>query len=101
MRRAIVLTPADNVATAVSAIERGEVVEVAVGEAICQFTMQEPIPFGHKFAVCQIKKGDDVIKYGETIGVASTDIAPGTCVHVHNVESQRGRGDLSKQEAEK
>jgi altronate dehydratase small subunit len=34
-----------------------------------------------------------VIKYGETIGLATSDISPGEHVHVHNVEGQRGRGD--------
>jgi altronate dehydratase small subunit len=53
----------------------------------------ERIPFGHKFAVRDIGKGELVLKYGEPIGVATMDIGAGSYVHVHNVESSRGRGD--------
>ena len=34
------------------------------------------------------------VKYGESIGVASSDIQEGQLVHVHNLEGARGRGDL-------
>ena len=52
------------------------------------------VPFGHKIAVVQISKGENIIKYGETIGRANTDIAKGEYVHVHNLDALRGRGDL-------
>ena len=34
-----------------------------------------------------------VRKYGEIIGLATKDIQQGEYVHVHNIESCRGRGD--------
>ena len=34
------------------------------------------------------------MKYGEEIGVASREISAGNHVHVHNLDSMRGRGDL-------
>jgi hypothetical protein len=37
-----------------------------------------------------------VVKYGQRIGVAGADIAAGAHVHVHNVVSERGRGDLGR-----
>ena len=52
------------------------------------------IPYGHKIAVKAIKKGSPVIKYGEIIGCATTDIEKGDHVHIHNMDSLRGRGDL-------
>ncbi|HOR85058.1 MAG TPA: UxaA family hydrolase [Bacillota bacterium] len=52
------------------------------------------IPYGHKAAVASIKKGSPIIKYGETMGIATTDIEAGEHVHVHNADSQRGRGDI-------
>lgn len=55
----------------------------------------QAIPFGHKVALLDIKKGSPIIKYGEQIGIASREIAAGSHVHVHNVESTRGRGDLA------
>jgi len=47
------------------------------------------IPSGHKLAVKQIRKGDQVLKYGQVIGNASQDIMPGDHVHIHNVMSNR------------
>ena len=52
------------------------------------------IPIYHKIALCAIPSGSDVIKYGQVIGMATSDIIKGDWVHVHNVESKRGRGDL-------
>ncbi|MDP1993088.1 MAG: SAF domain-containing protein [Syntrophales bacterium] len=40
-----------------------------------------------------MKKGDLIVKYGEPIGIATQDIRIGQHVHVHNLESARGRGD--------
>jgi altronate dehydratase small subunit len=55
------------------------------------------IPFGHKFATRDIPCHEPVIKYGESIGRATKAIKTGEHVHVHNVESERGRGDWTKQ----
>jgi len=41
-----------------------------------------------------VKAGDPIIKYGLSIGKASRNIRAGQYVHVHNIESNRGRGDL-------
>ncbi len=45
------------------------------------------IPAGHKYALKDIKKGETVIKYGQIIGRATTDINTGEWVHTHNVKS--------------
>jgi len=87
--RAVVLHPQDNVATALADLATGDV--VTSRGAAC--TAIEAVPFGHKIALRQIPNGAPVIKYGEQIGLARGDIAAGACVHVHNVDSQRGRGD--------
>ena len=42
---------------------------------------------GHKYALCDIKKGEDIIKYGNPIGHATEDIKKGEHVHVHNVKT--------------
>ena len=59
-------------------------------------TALDAVPFGFKIAVSPMKKGSLVIKYGLPIGVASRDIAPGSLVHIHNIEGARGRGDLKE-----
>lgn len=76
----------DTVATAITDLKPGD---EALGVVI-----KEPIPTGHKFATAFIKKGDPVIKYDSHIGTANTDIEPGMWVHVHNLDGERGRGDV-------
>lgn len=45
---------------------------------------------GHKTALCDIKKGEKVIKYGFPIGEATEDIAAGSHVHSHNLRTALG-----------
>ncbi len=42
---------------------------------------------GHKYAARAIKKGEDVIKYGFSIGKATSDISKGAHVHSHNLKT--------------
>lgn len=42
---------------------------------------------GHKFAVRDIKCGENIIKYGSPIGHATSDISKGEHVHTHNVKT--------------
>jgi len=60
-------------------------------------TLTNDIPYGHKIALTDIPKGEAIVKYGEHIGIATTDIRAGQHVHVHNVESTRGRGDWEEE----
>ena len=89
MNPAIAISDQDNVATALEPLEPGRVLEIA-GQRV---TVGAAIPRGHKIALRSIRAGEPVIKYGSPIGTATTDIAAGTHVHTHNVESRRGRGD--------
>ncbi len=88
--QALLMRPEDNVALATEALPAGQIVNVA-GQAI---PLRQTIPFGHKLAVRPIPAGELAFKYGQPIGRATADIAVGDHVHVHNVESLRGRGDL-------
>jgi altronate dehydratase small subunit len=94
MKKAIVLDAKDNVATLLTDADESDVVETKTGEGVREIRVKEKIQFGHKCALRRIRKGESVIKYGEVIGMASQDIDEGRHVHVHNVESLRGRGDL-------
>ena len=47
---------------------------------------------GHKFALRDIKRGEQIIKYGYPIGRASEDIKSGEWVHTHNLKT--GLGDI-------
>lgn len=97
MEKFLILNPKDNVATAISEINEGTLIEFESGMEIKKITIKEKIPFGHKFAISMINKGGNVFKYGEKIGKAVEDISEGFHVHIHNVNSERGRGDLKLQ----
>jgi altronate dehydratase len=81
----------DNVAVALTDLAALSEVSVA-GSCLL---LRGDVPFGHKAALVDIRLGRPVIKYGEQIGIATRDIAAGEHVHIHNVESTRGRGDLA------
>ena len=95
MKKAIVMDSKDNVATLLADVSSNDVVQVMMGDKTDEVKVKETIPFGHKFAMKTITKGQDVVKYGEVIGQAVRNIDAGKHVHVHNVESLRGRGDLA------
>jgi len=89
---ALVLNEKDNVATAVRPLEIGVTVRIGQGDTAA-VTLVQSSPFGHKLAVRDMRRGDDIVKYGEVVGRAVVDIRRGEHVHVHNVEGTRGRGD--------
>mgnify|MGYP000947698161 CR=1 FL=1 len=85
----------DSVVTCIRALAKGEKIEVDGRE----ITVNADIPIFHKVAITSVPKGGLCYKYGEIIGRATADIRPGDYVHVHNLESTRGRGDQMKQTA--
>ena len=42
---------------------------------------------GHKIALNDIKKGENIIKYGYPIGHATEDIKKGDHIHTHNIKT--------------
>jgi len=78
-RRALVVHPADNVATLTD--DRETLTQLASGGRAAP-----GIPYGHKLALRPIAAGEAVVKYGVAIGRATADIGPGDHVHVHNVD---------------
>ena len=76
----------DNVAVALRPLNKGEILQAAETAV----TLMEDIPQGHKFALREIKSGEEVVKYGFRIGFAKEDIQPGQWVHVHNVKTALG-----------
>ncbi len=73
----------DNVAVALHPMQKGEGFEY-MGNT---YTLKEDIGAGHKFALCDITKGGNAVKYGFAIGHATTDIRCGEWVHTHNVKT--------------
>jgi len=92
VERIIILNKKDNVATVLEDLPKDLIIRIE--KYNLELKLQEDVPFGHKFAIKDIKNGKPIIKYGEIIGIAVKDISKGTHVHTHNVVSNRGRGDI-------
>ena len=91
--KAILIDTKDNVATAFQDLSKGDTVTVTLEGRETTVTLVQDVPFGHKIALSPIGLHEPVIKYGEAIGLATQPIEAGQHVHVHNMESQKGRGD--------
>ena len=61
--------------------------DMNAGEVCGNVTLKNDIPCGHKFALCDIKCGENIIKYAAPIGHASCDVKAGEHIHTHNVKS--------------
>ncbi len=95
MVKALVLGATDNVATLISEGKQGDECRLQ-GPKNGTIILKGAIPYGHKVALTDLNAGDDVMKYGQVIGRMTRAVKQGEHVHVHNVESIRGRGDLEK-----
>ncbi|NBO93190.1 MAG: altronate dehydratase [Planctomycetia bacterium] len=91
MTPAVHLRPEDNVAIAAKHLPEGQTLHVS-GRTV---TLVARIGLGHKIALEKIPKGDPIRKYGQIIGFAARDIAPGELVHVHNVGADAFQRDYA------
>lgn len=96
LKIALKISNLDNVATIfANNVTDGDIVElrdrVGTSEEVRVFGA---VPYGHKIATRDIALGESIMKYSEEIGVATHFIRKGEYVHVHNLDSMRGRGDL-------
>lgn len=91
MRHFLVHDARDNVGVAVVDIAAGQSVAGVSLDGSVEFTLaaRQEIPLGHKIALKDLKVGDTVVKYGESIGRVVADIAAGQHVHVHNLKTKR------------
>lgn len=89
----------DNVATIFAeGIVDGTTVQVVDATGLSRdVTVIGTVPYGHKIALRDIAPGEQITKYGEEIGVATQPIRAGEYVHVHNLDSMRGRGDWERE----
>lgn len=88
MRDFLLIREGDSVAVALKDLPKGAVYAPA-GEDV---ELLEEIPRGHKFALTDIAEGEQVVKYGFPIGLATQAIKRGAWVHTHNVKT--GLGDM-------
>ena len=74
--RTLRLNAKDNVIVAVDAVPQGITARGVTAAA--------RIPKGHKMSAAKIAKGEPILKFGQIIGFATEDIAPGVHVHTQN-----------------
>lgn len=78
-KKTIIINPLDNVAVALCDLQKGGIYEGV--------TLKEDITKGHKFTLRDVKKGENIVKYGNPIACALQDIPQGSHVHTHNVKT--------------
>lgn len=83
MKDFIQLHSNDNVVVALKNLEEDALIEVN-GE---QVRLKSAIGFGHKISIKAIKAGEKILKYGLSIGSATSDISAGEHVHVQNLKT--------------
>ena len=88
MKSFIKINPSDNVAVALVPLSKGTVIKLDD----ITLTLTEDIMQGHKFSLKNLKPGDSIIKYGNPIGHATSEIPAGSWIHTHNLKT--GLGDL-------
>jgi altronate hydrolase len=85
---ALLLREEDDVAVARRSLEKG----TPIVHGSQTFLLKDDIPVGHKLAVRGHRAGEPLRKYGQIIGFATEDIAPGDWVHTHNLGFGEGEG---------
>lgn len=69
----------DNVAVALEELRKGEIID--------NIELLDDIPFGHKVLLNDLKSGENIIKYGNSIGHLTVDCKKGEHIHEHNLKT--------------
>lgn len=77
------ISPEDNVLVAVRILEPGTQLDTEGGTVV----LGVRVGVGHKIAACDLAPGDKIVKYGVSIGSATTAIKAGGHIHLHNMKS--------------
>ncbi|WP_068545157.1 UxaA family hydrolase [Thalassotalea crassostreae] len=73
----------DTVAVAIEDLPKGKTISINNVDV----TLTEDISRGHKISLCTLKKGQQVFKYGYSIGHTTSEIKAGDWVHSHNLKT--------------
>ena len=77
--RYIKINAADNVAVALT--------DLKAGESVHSIELATDVPAGHKFTLCPLSEGQDVIKYGFPIGHLTTSVPAGTHIDHNHIRT--------------
>lgn len=83
MKEFIKINPKDNVVIVLKNYKKGETINLD-GDIL---TLLEDVYKGHKISLKEIKKDENIIKYGMPIGHATTHIKKGEWIHTHNTKT--------------
>lgn len=72
----------DHVVIALQSFAKGDKLPLEGGQAL---SLLDEVSKGHKVLTRAVRKGQHVLKFGYSIGVAKEDIEPGSWVHTHNM----------------
>jgi len=81
------MDPKDNVVTCVRDVKKGETVVYRKNGKEMGVKAEMDIPYCHKIALCDLKKEDVVLKYGEMIGRLTEDVRKGHLIDHNNLYS--------------
>lgn len=84
---ALLMDERDNVVTCVEEIPAGATVTYQDGDQVCTVRAEETIPYCHKIALQDLGAGDDVMKYGESLGKLISPVSKGHWVNDNNLKS--------------
>lgn len=79
MNKLIKVNENDNVAIALEPLKKGYEEQ--------GITLLDDIPFGHKVLLCDLKAGENIIKYSNPIGHLTVDAKKGSHIHEHNLKT--------------
>lgn len=84
---ALLMDETDNVVTCVEEISQGQDVIYKKDGELKTLTAKEDIPFCHKVALTDLREGDEIIKYGESLGKMTEPLTAGHWVSDRNLKS--------------
>jgi altronate hydrolase len=87
LKRMLIINPVDNVGVVLEDVSAGD--EAAAPGV--RVAARENIEFAHKIALRDLDAGEEIIKYGNSIGYAMKDIKQGEWIHIHNMDCERAR----------
>ena len=74
---ALLIDDIDNVVTCVTEVPAGSEVYYRKGDEVLSLKAEEDIPYCHKVALKDFAEGDEVIKYGESLGRTTEAVKKG------------------------
>lgn len=88
MNKFVQLHSNDDVFISLEGIHKGQSLQIQTEDrGMIHIKANDDIPKGHKMLVNPVKRGEDVIKFGYSIGKAREDLSIGDWIHTHNLTS--------------